>query len=125
MLIVMLIVVAVSAGIQSCSSNVKRTSWQLTAPPGGSELHLFVQVGGCDKFERFSIKESDQVVLVEAYVRMNVRSACPGLIEFQRRTLQLNTPVGARALHGCNPPSAIYRWPDLPDTDCAALIRAP
>ena len=119
-LIIMLMVIAVYAGIQSCFSNVKRTSWRLTAPPSGSELHLAVQVGGCDKFERFSDKDSDQVVLVEAYVRKNVRSSCPDLIEFQRRTLRLSIPIGTRALQGCNPPSAIYRWADVSDTDCAA-----
>lgn len=120
-LIIMLLVVALAIGIQSCSSTVKRTSWWLTALPAGTELQLAVQVGGCDSFERFVVRESSQVVLVKAYVRMNVRSGCPSIIEFQRKTLRLSAPIGTRALQGCNAPSAIYRWPDLSDTDCAAV----
>lgn len=124
-LIAILLVMTVAAGIQSCFSNVKRTSWKLTAPPSGSELRVVVQVGGCDKFERFSTKESAEFVVVEAYVRKDVRSTCPAVIDFQRRTLRLSAPMGTRALQGCNPPSAIYSWPDLPDTDCAAVVFAP
>jgi len=121
-LAIMLATAAVAFWIQSPTS-VKRTSWRLTTPASGNELHVAVQVGGCDEFGGFAVRESPQAVVVTAYVREGARTTCPLVIQYQQQTVRLNSPVGARALQGCNPPSAIYgAWPGLRDSDCAAVI---
>ena len=121
---IILIAVAVALMVDACLSNVKRSSWQLTDPPSGRALHLVVQLSGCDDFQRLTVKESEDAVLIEAYIRQNVRSSCPLILIYEPRTVELSDPVGSRVLQGCNPPSAIYKWPDVSDADCVSSIQS-
>jgi hypothetical protein len=100
-----------------------RTSWRLTAPPSGAELHLGVYVGGCDRFDHIAVKERDRVVLVAAYLRHDVRDTCDDILNFEPKTVQLSAPLGDRALHGCNPPNSVYPESGYSDEDCANTYR--
>ena len=121
LLLIVLLVITIAIAVKSCSS-IKRTSWELAEPPSGHELQISVQVGGCDLFARTSVTETDETVVVEAYVRDDALTAsgCDDGIFTERRTVQLQAPLGNRALQGCNPASAVYKLPYLSDSDCAA-----
>ena len=122
LLLVVLLVITIAIAVKSCSS-IKRTSWELAEPPSGHELQISVQVGGCDLFARTSVTETDARVVVEAYIRDGALSECDDGIFTERRTVQLQAPLGNRALQGCNPASAVHKLPYLSDSDCAASVE--
>lgn len=111
--------------VTACSSGT-RTSWQLTAAPadGDVSLQAVVPVGGCDDFDRFEVKETNDSVIVGAYVLQNVRSTCNLSIGKQKETITLSRPLGNRRLQSCNPPSPLYGniFGNLSDDDCRSPI---
>jgi len=120
-----LILVGLAAGVAlfACGGT-DRTSWQPTESPTGSELHIGVYVGGCDSFDTIAIRETDEDVTLQAYVNDNVKTDCPAILNFERRTVELRAPLGSRPLLGCNPSGAIYTLPDdVSNEDCAAAIH--
>lgn len=99
-----------------------RSSWKLTAPAEGVELHIAVQVGGCDEFDRTRVRESETEVAIEAYINHNARSSCDDILNYERMSVRLKSPLGDRRLTGCNPSDAVYDWPDVANDDCTTAI---
>lgn len=123
-------VAALTAAIGECA-NIDRTSWRLTQPTGESDtvIHIGVQVGGCDEFERIDVRETEVdvtgrligVVTIEAFIETGVRSDCPDILLEEEHTVELDEPLGNRPLSGCSPPSARYgSASDPPNDDCGA-----
>lgn len=122
LLLILLLILTIVIAVKSCSS-VKRTSWELMEPPSGNQLKIGVLVGGCDGFDNISVTENNTAVVVEAYLRHNIRSACPSILNREPKTVQLHAPLGDRALHGCNPPSSVYEMTGQSDRDCTVSVQ--
>lgn len=103
---------------------VERTSWQLTEPPSGTELHIGVWVGGCDSFDTMTVRETEEDVSLQGYIGNDTETNCDDILRFDRKTVQLREPLGDRPLLGCNPSDAVYRLPEGTSNEaCASAIR--
>lgn len=100
----------------------ERTNWRLAEAPAGTELHLDVEIGGCDGFDRFAVLETDTTVTINAYVRNDVRSSCDHGIFVELKVVELEAPVGGRELRGCSPPDAIYGADDSADCSFVRIV---
>jgi len=130
--LLMLSLVPIAAALSACS-DIERTSWELTAPPGDDPvLQLSVLVGDCDELDRFDVRETEvdvegqlmDIVTIEACVKddSDSRSVCDDVIYIEPHTVELSAPLGDRPLHGCNPPNAIYGDGVAPNDDCASWV---
>ena len=123
------LLLAVALTMAACR-DIERASWQLVASPGDTDttLQLVVYVGGCDRFQRFDVRETGldangqpiESVTIEAYIHHGAQSNCdPSGGDQEERTVELRAPLGDRTLQGCSPPSARY-GSDEPNDDCAS-----
>ena len=118
-----LVAIVVAFGIYTlATADVKRTSWRLAGPATGTDVQIGVYVGGCDQFERTSVREYDDVVVIDAYIRQGNRGGdvCPDILNSELKTVKLSAPLGSRALRGCNPESSVHKNEGSPNRDCVA-----
>jgi hypothetical protein len=121
--IVILLGIALAFAAQRCVAGATQTNWELWEPPEGTEFQVAVWVGGCDEYDRMRVMESDEAVLIKAYIRDDVKEGCDDGIFIEEKTVRLDAPLGNRPLMGCNPPGSPYGGgSDPPNDDCVASI---
>jgi hypothetical protein len=129
LVLVALVAIVVAFGVYTIATGVagflgpKRTSWKLDGAASGTQLRIAVSLGACDQFNRISVSENDDAVVIKAYIRQGDRSNCNASLNIESKTVQLSAPLGSRALRGCNPESSVYRFYESPDRDCAAETK--
>ena len=106
-----LLVGAMGIGCSSSSSStgtspsISAVHWELDEVPTGSQLRMigFIGSSSCDSFDRVEVAESDITVDVQVLVRSNGNEACTADMRLQAITVDLDEPLGRRALTGCQP----------------------
>jgi hypothetical protein len=86
--------------------SVERTAWRLSEPPNGRSLELGVFSGhsSCLDYDRVEAEETDDSVLIRAYVRYN-GGDCTDDFVTERVKVALDQPLGDRRLDGCTGPA--------------------
>ena len=114
--------------VGGCSSDgdVQRSDWWLSENVDGTRLDVvtYVGSGSCTEFDRVHVEESAEDVLIEAYVTVQGND-CTDDYTWASTQVELDDPLGDRALTGCVAPANGNRAPDLPhdDSACADLVR--
>ena len=128
-MLLILLFVPLAVLLTACA-DIERTSWALRAEPSHADtsIDLGVFVGACDEFERFDVRESDDRITIGAYVHEGERSdeGCDDIILIEDKTVEFETPIGDRPLHGCNPASAVYGTNTaggISNTACRSAVR--
>lgn len=101
---ILLVLLATAA----CGGGGHPAAWRLTAPPDGDILQIVVELGdGCYSFDHIDVKEIGDTVNVEAYRQRHSGSysGCSSVLQRERHTVQLKSPLGERTLLGCDPVS--------------------
>jgi hypothetical protein len=127
-----LLTVLVAVGCADDQRTV-RSAWDLAAPvtPGETEFEVVVYVGSssCNVFDRTEIEESDLSVTVSAWTTdTRGEDDCTADLGVVREVVQLEAPLGARALVGCRPEgelSASLPGPLPSGEDCRAALDPP
>jgi hypothetical protein len=101
---------------------IKPSYWQLLETPNGTTLKLYVAVGNsCDSFERVDVEETGNAVTIRSYSRQTLDGdGCTDQLFHEQISVELEQPLGDRALLGCAPEEI---WYIDHDVDCAKPRR--
>lgn len=107
--------------ISACAGgSVDRTAWRLSEPPNGRSLELLIFSGhsSCLTYDRVEAEETEDSVLIRAYVHYNGDDGCTDDFVTERVKVQLDQPLGDRKLDGCAGPDVEWDAFDVGSVEC-------
>ena len=84
------------------------TEWDLVTV-SNSEVRIVVYVGSssCNSLADVAVEEDSEQVGINATVTIDGGEDCTSDMTTSEETIQLDSPIGARTLVGCRPPSPL------------------
>lgn len=98
-----------NGGLLPTTWTEERAGWRLEAEPTGTDLLVRAEFGGssCTRFVRWDVRETAQVVEIEAIVARSSARECTADLVLERATIGLDAPLGDRVLRGCQPTGGV------------------
>jgi hypothetical protein len=118
-ILAVLVAACSNGGLLPTTWTEEQAPWRLEAEPTDSDLLVRAEFGGssCTRFVRWDVRETDQMVEIDAIVARSSAQECTADLVLERATIGLDAPLGDRVLRGCQPAGGVG--------DCREVVPHP